>query len=87
MDEIKITLNNAAKPQKDDGLFIIIKREVGKEVVYASHAPMIHLTKKEAQKEAERLALLAPSYEFLVMQAISLSKTTKVETTPFKVTP
>lgn len=83
-DEGKIKLNNLAVPKKE-GLYIIIKRLIGHQVVQASNQPLIHNTKAEAQTEAERLAQLHPNYEFLVMEAITVSKTTEVKTTKFKV--
>lgn len=83
-DEGKIKLNNQAVPKKE-GLYIVIKRLIGHQPVNASNQPFIHHTKAEAQKEAERLAQLCPNYEFLVMEAISVSKTTEVKTTKFKV--
>ena len=80
-DEKKIELN----APKRDGLYIVVKRTTGHPGVMASGQPHIHNTKAEAQTEAERLAKEVPQYEFIVMEAISVSKTTKVETTKFKV--
>ena len=78
-----IQINKQPVPKKE-GLYIIVKQiETG--LLVASTNPHQHFTLAEATAEAERLAMEVPKASFIVMQAVSLSKTTEVKTTKFKV--